>query len=55
MNKIPQQDLLFANSNIKPLIKWAGGKTRLNPQLIKIVDVALNSLKVKHFDYLCQL
>jgi len=51
MNKIPQQDLLFANSNIKPLIKWAGGKTRLNPQLIKIVDVALNSLKVKHFDY----
>lgn len=51
MNKIPHQDLLFANSNIKPLIKWAGGKTRLNPQLIKIVDVALQSLKVKSFDY----
>lgn len=51
MNKIPQQDLLFANSKIKPLIKWAGGKTRLNPQLIRIVDVALLSLKVKNFDY----
>ena len=51
MNKIPHQDLLFANSNVKPLIKWAGGKTRLNPQLIKIVDVALHSLKVKSFDY----
>lgn len=38
-------------NKIKPLIKWAGGKTRLNPQLIKIVDVALHSLKVKNVDY----
>ena len=39
------------NSKIKPLIKWAGGKTRLNPQLIKVADAALKSLKIKKFDY----
>lgn len=36
---------------LKPLIKWAGGKTRLNPQLLKVSDIALKSLKIEKFDY----
>jgi DNA adenine methylase len=36
---------------LKPLIKWAGGKTRLNPQLIKISDLALKSLNIEKFNY----
>ena len=39
------------NSKVKPLIKWAGGKTRLNPQLIKVSDLALKSLNIEKFDY----
>lgn len=36
---------------LKPLIKWAGGKTRLNPQLIKVSDLALKSLNIEKFNY----
>ena len=34
----------IGNKNYKPLIKWAGGKSRLNKQLLKVADLALNSL-----------
>ena len=35
----------------KPLIKWAGGKTRLNSILLQTADLALESLNVKKFNY----
>ena len=37
--------------NYKPLIKWAGGKSRLNKQLLKVADLALNSLNLEKFNY----
>ena len=36
---------------LKPLIKWAGGKTRLNPQLMQVAELALTSLNAKKFNY----
>ena len=39
------------NKAYKPLIKWAGGKTRLNPQLLKIADIAVESLKIGKINY----
>ena len=39
------------NNNLKPIIKWAGGKTRLNPQLIEVSDVALKLLNIERFNY----
>ncbi len=41
----------FRNIQTKPLIKWAGGKTRLNPILLKVTDLALKSLHIEKFDY----
>lgn len=35
----------------KPLIKWAGGKTRLNSILLQTAGLALESLNVKKFNY----
>lgn len=51
---LSSDQLHFENINLpyKPLIKWAGGKTRLLPQLLKIVDIVLNSLEIKKFNYL---
>ena len=53
MKNIPNQGSFkgLENKPLKPLIKWAGGKTRLNPQLIKVSDIALKSLKIEKFDY----
>ena len=50
---LSSEQLHFKNINppYKPLIKWAGGKTRLNPQLLKVSDIALKSLKIEKFDY----
>ena len=45
-----QNDVL-SYKHLKPLIKWAGGKTRLNPQLLKVSEVALQLLKKEKFDY----
>ena len=39
------------NKLFKPLIKWAGGKTRLNAQLLKVSDVAMKSLNVNKLNY----
>ena len=39
------------NRKYKPLIKWAGGKTRLNSLLLQTADLALESLNVKKFNY----
>ena len=39
------------NKPLKPLIKWAGGKTRLNSQLLKVSDIAMKLLKIEKFDY----
>ncbi len=39
------------NNTFKPLVKWAGGKTRLNSQLLKASDEALKFLNIKKFDY----
>lgn len=39
------------NSDLKPVIKWAGGKTKLNPELIKATDIALELLKKEKLDY----
>ena len=39
------------NKPLKPLIKWAGGKTRLNSQLLKVSDIAMKLLKIENFDY----
>jgi DNA adenine methylase len=39
------------NKPLKPLIKWAGGKTRLNQQLLKVSNLALKSLEIKKFNY----
>ncbi len=36
---------------LKPIIKWAGGKTRLSPLLLKITDTAMRSLKTEKIDY----
>lgn len=36
---------------LKPLIKWAGGKTRLNPQLLSVSNIALKLLKIEKFNY----
>ena len=41
----------IGNKNYKPLIKWAGGKSRLNKQLLKVADLALNSLNLEKFNY----
>ena len=40
-----------SNTKLKPLIKWAGGKTRLNPILIKAAELALKSLHTEKLDY----
>ena len=39
------------NKTFKPLIKWAGGKTRLNTQLIKVVDIGLKLLNLEKINY----
>ena len=39
------------NRKYKPLIKWAGGKTRLNSLLLQAADLALEFLNVKKFNY----
>jgi len=39
------------NKTLKPIIKWAGGKTRLNKQLIKITEVASKILNIEKFNY----
>ena len=39
------------NSDLKPVIKWAGGKTKLNSELIKATDIALELLKKEKLDY----
>lgn len=39
------------NNKLKPLIKWPGGKTRLNSLLIEAVDVAIKALKVEKINY----
>lgn len=39
------------DKQLKPIIKWAGGKTRLNPQLLKISEIALELLKIDKFNY----
>ena len=53
MDKLSKQNSLpgIDNSIVKPLIKWAGGKTRLKSQLIQIADTALESLNVEKFNY----
>tara|TARA_A100001011_G_scaffold393036_1_gene481923 strand:+ start:398 stop:1471 length:1074 start_codon:yes stop_codon:yes gene_type:complete len=53
MQKKAEQDSIpgVENIKIKPLIKWAGGKTRLNSQLIKVTDIVLKSLNINKFDY----
>ena len=42
----------IGNKNYKPLIKWAGGKSRLNKQLLNVADMALNSLNIEKFNYI---
>ena len=42
---------LIDSKNYKPLIKWAGGKSRLNKQLLKVTDVALSELNLDKVDY----
>lgn len=49
MVEVSQQDQ--ENNKLKPLIKWPGGKTRLNSQLIKAVDVAIKALNVEKINY----
>ena len=50
--RLEQQSLQgFENISIKPLIKWAGGKTRLNPQLTKVAELVLKSLNSDRFNY----
>ena len=39
MAEVSQRDQ--ENNKLKPLIKWPGGKTRLNSLLIEAVDVAI--------------
>ena len=53
MKNIPTQESLngLENYSLKPLIKWAGGKSRLNPMLLQVADIALESLNVKKFNY----
>ncbi len=40
-----------SNKQLKPLIKWAGGKTRLNSQLLKVSDIAMKLLKIEKLNY----
>lgn len=40
-----------SNKQLKPLIKWAGGKTRLNSQLLKVCDIAMKLLKIEKLNY----
>lgn len=53
MEKKPEQGKLTGISTVaaKPLIKWAGGKTRLLPTLTQIAEVAQSELNIKRFDY----
>ena len=53
MKKKYEEGKLIGISTVvaKPLIKWAGGKTRLLPTLTQIADVAQSELNVKRFDY----
>tara|TARA_A100001035_G_C27754050_1_gene488016 strand:- start:309 stop:1316 length:1008 start_codon:yes stop_codon:yes gene_type:complete len=53
MDIFPKQTSIrgIDNKSLKPLIKWAGGKTRLNPQLLQITDIALKLLKIEKFNY----
>ena len=46
MAEVSQRDQ--ENNKLKPLIKWPGGKTRLNSLLIEAVDVAIKALKVEN-------
>ena len=39
------------NKILKPLIKWPGGKTRLNTQLIKAFNIGLKSLNLEKINY----
>ena len=39
------------NNTLKPIIKWAGGKTRLNKQLIQIAEQASKILDIEKFNY----
>lgn len=50
--RLEQQSLQgFENLEIKPLIKWAGGKTRLNPQLTKVAEIVLKSFNTERLNY----
>lgn len=40
-----------SNKQLKPLIKWAGGKTLLNSQLLKVSDIAMKLLKIEKLNY----
>ena len=42
----------IGNKNYKPLIKWAGGKSRLNKQLLKVVDLVIKFIKFRKIQLL---
>lgn len=51
-NNSRQKSLVnIENKILKPIIKWAGGKTRLKGELLKTVEIASGSMKVKKINY----